>query len=218
MTDKKTILKKISESLNAGEREDAVEAVQKALDQGLVVAEILETIREGMDEVGEKYRRGEYFLPELVLGGKAAETALAILVPRMGSKGGASFVGTVVLGTVEGDIHDLGKTIVYAMLSGAGFKVYDIGIDVPAAKFAEKAIEVKADIVAASALLSTTVPRLKDIEDALVKAGIRKKVKTMVGGAAVTEQYAKSIGADGYGKDAYDAVVLAKKFVGQKKK
>jgi len=218
MTDKKTILKKISESLNAGEREDAVEAVQKALDQGLVVAEILETIREGMDEVGEKYRRGEYFLPELVLGGKAAETALAILVPRMGSKGGASFVGTVVLGTVEGDIHDLGKTIVYAMLSGAGFKVYDIGIDVPAAKFAEKAIEVKADIVAASALLSTTVPRLKDIEDALVKAGIRKKVKTMVGGAAVTEQYAKSIGADGYGKDAYDAVVLAKKFMGSKKK
>jgi 5-methyltetrahydrofolate--homocysteine methyltransferase len=217
MTDKKTILKKISEALNAGEREDAVAAVQKALNQGLGVAEILETIREGMDEVGEKYRKGEYFLPELVLGGRAAEGAIAVLLPRIGS-GGTSFLGTIVLGTVEGDIHDLGKTIVFAMLSGAGFKVYDVGIDAPASKFVQKVIEVNADIVAASALLSTTVPRLKDIEDALVKAGIRKKVKTMVGGAAVTEQYAKSIGADGYGKDGYDAVVLAKKFMGQKKK
>ena len=115
-------------------------------------------------------------------------------------------------------MHDLGKTIVFAMLSGAGFKVYDVGVDAPASKFVQKALEVKADIVAASALLTTTVPRLKDIEDALVKAGIRKKVKTMVGGAAVTEQYTKSIGADGYGKDAYDAVVLAKKFMGSKKK
>jgi 5-methyltetrahydrofolate--homocysteine methyltransferase len=204
--------------LNAGEREDSATAVRSALDQGLGTAEILEAIKGGMDEVGDKYRKGEYFLPELILGGKAAETALTVLVPRMGGKGGASFAGTVILGTVEGDIHDLGKTIVYAMLSGAGFKVYDIGIDVPAAKFAEKAIEVKANIVAASALLTTTVPRLKDIEDALVRAGIRKKVKTMVGGAAVTEKYAQSIGADGYGKDGYDAVVLAKKFMASKTK
>jgi 5-methyltetrahydrofolate--homocysteine methyltransferase len=217
MTDKNTILKKISEALDAGEREDAVEAVQKALDHGLGVDQILEAIREGMDEIGEKYRKGEYFLPELVLGGRAAEGAIAVLLPLIGSSE-TSFLGTIVLGTVEGDIHDLGKTIVFAMLSGAGFKVYDVGVDAPASKFVQKATEVNADIVAASALLSTTVPRLKDIEDALVKAGIRKKVKTMVGGAAVTEQYAKSIGADGYGKDAYDAVVLAKKFVGQKKK
>jgi len=218
MTDKSAILTKIREALNAGEREDSATAVRSALDHGLGTAEILEAIKEGMDEVGSKYRKGEYFLPELILGGKAAETALTVLVPRMGGKDGASFAGTVVLGTVEGDIHDLGKTIVYAMLSGAGFKVYDIGIDVPAAKFAEKAIEFKADIVASSALLTTTVPRLKDVEDALVKAGIRKKVKTMVGGAAVTERYANSIGADGYGKDGYDAVVLAKKFMGSKVK
>ncbi len=217
MTDKKTILKKISESLNAGEREDAAAAVQRALDQGLGVAQILEAIREGMDEVGEKYRKGEYFLPDLILGGRAAEGAIAVLLPRMGS-GDTSFLGTIVLGTVEGDIHDLGKTIVFAMLSGAGFKVYDVGVDAPASKFVQKAIEVNADIVAASALLTTTVPRLKDIEDALVKAGIRKKVKTMVGGAAVTEKYAQSIGADGYGKDGYDAVVLARKFMGSKKK
>jgi len=217
MTDKNTILKKISEALDAGEREDAVEAVQKALDHGLGVDQILEAIREGMDEIGEKYRKGEYFLPELVLGGRAAEGAIAVLLPLIGSSE-TSFLGTIVLGTVEGDIHDLGKTIVFAMLSGAGFKVYDVGVDAPASKFVQKATEVNADIVAASALLSTTVPRLKDIEDALVKAGIRKKVKTMVGGAAVTEQYAKSIGADGYGKDAYDAVVLAKKFMGSKKK
>jgi 5-methyltetrahydrofolate--homocysteine methyltransferase len=217
MSEKNTILKKISEALDAGEREDAVAAVQKALDHGLGVDQILEAIREGMDEVGEKYRIGEYFLPELVLGGNAAEGAIAVLLPRIGS-GGASFLGTIVLGTVEGDIHDLGKTIVLAMLSGAGFKVYDIGVDASASKFVQKAIEVNADIVAASALLSTTVPRLKDVEDALVEAGIRKKVKTMVGGAAVTEQYAQSIGADGYGRDGYDAVVLARKFMGVKGK
>ena len=217
MTDENTILKRMSEALDAGEREDAVAAVQKALDQGLEVDQILEAIREGMDEVGEKYRKGEYFLPDLVLGGRAAEGAVEVLLPRI-SSGGTSFLGTIVLGTVEGDIHDLGKTIVFAMLSGAGFKVYDIGVDAPASKFVQKAMEVEADIVAASALLTTTVPRLKDVEDALVEAGIREKVKTMVGGAAVTEQYTKSIGADGYGKDAYDAVVLAKKFVGSKKK
>ena len=217
MADKKEILTKIREALNAGEREDAAALVQKALDQKLTVAEILEAVKVGMDEVGDKYRKGEYFLPDLILGGKAAESALAVLVPHTGGgKSDTKFAGTVVLGTVEGDIHDLGKTIVYAMLSGAGFKVFDIGIDIPAAKFAEKAIEAEADIVASSALLTTTVPRLKDVEEALKKAGIRNKVKTMVGGAAVTEQYAKSIGADGYGKDGYDAVVLAKKFMGTK--
>ena len=217
MSEKSTILKKISEALDAGEREDAVAAVQKALDQGLEVDQILEAIRKGMDEVGEKYRKGEYFLPDLVLGGRAAEGAVAVLLPLIGSEE-TSFLGTVVLGTVEGDIHDLGKTIVFAMLSGAGFKVYDIGIDAPASKFVQKAVEVNADIVAASALLTTTVPRLKDIEDALVEAGIRKKVKTMIGGAAVTEKYAQSIAVDGYGKDAYDAVVLAKSFMGIKGK
>jgi len=217
MTDKSMILKQISESLDAGEREDAVAAVQKALDHGLGVAQILKAIREGMDEIGEKYRKGEYFLPELILGARAAEGAIAVLLPRIGSEE-TSFLGTVVLGTVEGDIHDLGKTIVFAMLSGAGFKVYDVGVDAPASKFVQKAIEVNADIVAASALLTTTVPRLKDIEDALVEAGIRKKVKTMVGGAAVTEKYAQSIEADGYGKDGYDAVVLAKSFMGIKGK
>lgn len=213
MTDKNSVLDKLRKALNEGEREDAVEAVRSALKKGLGITEILEVIRAGMDEVGEKYRKGEYFLPELILGGRAAEGAIAELLPRMGSDS-SSFLGKVVLGTVEGDIHDLGKTIVFAMLSGAGFKVYDIGIDVPASKFVEKAIEVKADIVAASALLTTTVPRLKDIEDALVKAGIRKKVKTMVGGAAVTERYVKYIGADGYGKDGYEAVKIAKSFMG----
>ena len=147
---------------------------------------------------------------------KAAEEALSIIVPLMGGSDTASFAGTVVLGTVEGDIHDLGKTIVYAMLSGAGFKVYDIGINVPAAKFAEKAIEVNADIIAASALLTTTVPRLEDVQKALVNAGIRDKVKTMAGGAAVTERYTQSINFDGYGKEGYDAVILAKKFMGIK--
>lgn len=217
MMDKDAVLAKLRAAIDDGDREAAAEAARRALDEGLAVNSILEALRTGLDEVGEKYRKGEYFLPELVLGGKAAEVALAELVPRMPT-GGSSFTGTVVLGTVEGDIHDLGKTIVFAMLSGAGFKVHDIGIDAPASRFVEKAIEVRADIVAASALLTTTVPRLKDIEDALAKAGIRGKVKTMAGGAAVTEKYAKMIGVDGYGRDAYEAVKIAEALMGLKRK
>ena len=217
MTDKSEILTELCAAINDGDREGAAEAAQSALDKGLEVNSILEALRMGLDEVGEKYRKGEYFLPELILGGRAAEGAIAVLLPQIGSED-SSFLGTIVLGTVEGDIHDLGKTIVFTMLTGAGFKVYDVGIDAPASKFVQKAMEVNADIVAASALLTTTVPRLKDIEDELVKAGIREKVKTMVGGAAVTEKYAQSVGADGYGKDGYDAVVLAKSFMSIKGK
>lgn len=215
MADEITALTKVKQALHEGDRDQIAGLVRSALDEGLGVAEILEAIKGALDEVGQKYQRGEYFLPELILGGTAAKVAIDELMPRMtAGEGSSSFVGKVVLGTVEGDIHDLGKTIVFTMLSGAGFKVYDIGVDAPAAKFVEKAKEVEADIVGASALLTTTVPRLKDVENGLVQAGIRGKVKFMVGGAAVSAQYAESIGADGYGRDGYEAVQLAKSLMG----
>lgn len=215
MADENAALTKVRQALHEGDRDEIAGLVRCALDEGLEVAEVLEAIKGGLDEVGQKYQSGEYFLPELILGGTAAKVAIDELLPHMTpAEESSSFVGKVVLGTVEGDIHDLGKTIVFVMLSGAGFKVYDIGVDAPASKFVDKAREVEADIIAASALLTTTVPRLKDIETGLLEAGIRARVKTMVGGAAVSSQYADSIGADGYGRDGYEAVQVANSLMG----
>ncbi|MBP1775288.1 MAG: Methyltransferase corrinoid protein [candidate division NC10 bacterium] len=203
---------RLGSALHAGEAEDAAEATRALLEAGESVDTILAVLRHTMDEVGEKYRIGEYFIPELVLSGKAAEAAINILLPHLTSAGDR-FLGTVVLGTVAGDIHDLGKTIVFTMLSAAGFRVYDLGVDVPAVRFVEKTKEVNASIVGASALMSTTVNRMRDITAAFEQAGMRKDVKIMVGGAAVTPEFARMIGADGYGKDAHEAVVLAKSLV-----
>jgi len=207
------LLTQIGEALLNGDPEGAEDAVRIALDGGVAAPEILATLRQTMDVVGQKYDCHEFYLPDLVLSGVAAKGVLELILPRLGAAG-TNFIGTVVIGTVEGDIHDLGKTIVLTMLNSAGFRVYDLGTDVPASAFVAKAIEVGADIVAASALLSTTTPRLKDIEAAMAGAGLKGRVKTMVGGAAVTPNYARLIGADGYGKDAYDAVAVARSLLG----
>lgn len=203
----------LGSALHAGDADAAADATRAFLDQGVGVETILAALRETMDEVGEKYRCGEYFIPELVLSGKAAEAAISLLMPHIAA-GSTGFLGTVVLGTVAGDIHDLGKTIVFTMLSAAGFRVYDLGVDVPASRFVEKAKEVNARIVAASALMSTTVNRMRDITAAFEQAGIRAAVRIMVGGAAVTPEFARMIGADGYGKNAHEAVVVAKSLLG----
>lgn len=213
MTEEQEVLARLGEALLEGDDEVAPVAVQAALDRGISIKTIMSTIREAMDMVGQKYHCKKFFLPELVLSGQAAQAAMEVLMPRMAASS-AEFLGTVVLGTVEGDIHDLGKSAVLMMLSAAGFLVYDLGIDVPASKFVDKAREVGADIIASSALMATSTNRMKDIEEALVKAGIRERVKTMVGGAAVTPQFVKLIGADGYGRDAHEAVVMAKSLVG----
>jgi methylmalonyl-CoA mutase cobalamin-binding domain/chain len=140
-----------------------------------------------------------------------------ILVPEIQKRGGSTrTLGTVVIGTVRGDLHDIGKSIVATMLRAAGFNVIDLGVDVPPEKFVEEAIRNKADIVAMSALLTTTMLEMKNVIEALKKAGIRDRVKVVVGGAAVTEDYAKSIGADGYGKDAVEAVRVCKQLLGIK--
>jgi corrinoid protein of di/trimethylamine methyltransferase len=177
-----------------------------AINQGYVL---------GVNHVGQQFGCGEMFLPDLVLAGEAMKAAVAVLKPEMARLGiERQMLGTVVIGTVEGDIHDIGKTLVATMLSGNGFRVIDLGVNVPVKRFVEKAQEVKANIVATSALLTTTMVKQKTVIEELQKAGLRSDIKVMVGGAPVTREWAEQIGADGTSEDAISAVTLAKKLVG----
>ncbi|MEX2725043.1 MAG: B12-binding domain-containing protein [Candidatus Freyarchaeota archaeon] len=200
------------ESLLSGDKDEARETVIHALNKKVAIKEILSIIANAMDEVGEKFQNKEYYLTDLIMSGAAAEEVIGVVTPYIKTEE-IKYTGNVVIGTVEGDIHDLGKTLVIAMLNSAGFRVYDLGVDVPASRYVEKAKEVRADIVASSALLTTTKDRMKDIEEELVRAGIRDKVKTLIGGATVSAEYAREIGADGYAKDAFEAVAVAKSLV-----
>ena len=170
----------------------------------------------GINRVGERYSCGDAFVPDLVLAGAAMEAAMAVLEPEL-SKGGLQreTLGVIVLATVEGDIHDIGKNIVRTMLSSSGFTVYDLGADVPVDRVVEKAREVKADIVALSALLTTTMTKQEDVIKALKDAGLRDTVKVIVGGAPVTQGWVNSIGADGFGEDAVSAIAIAKAVLGK---
>lgn len=211
------VLTQLKGAVETGDRDIAVEACAAALAQGITASIVLKAVTDSLDVVGRKYQSKEYFLTELILSATAAEAVIKDLTPLLHS-GTDQVEGKVVLGTVEGDIHDLGKSIVNSMFSAAGFKVIDLGINVPAAKFAQSARENKADIVASCALLTTSKTGMKAIEEELVKAGIRAQVKTMIGGAAVSADYAKEIGADGYGKDAFEAVTVAKSLVRELRK
>jgi corrinoid protein of di/trimethylamine methyltransferase len=169
----------------------------------------------GVNYVGEQFSAGEMFLPELVVAGEAMKAAVAVLEPEFARRGTErKILGRVVIGTIEGDIHEIGKTLVATMLSASGFQVYDLGVDVPVLTFVEKAREVKADIVGISALLTTTMVRQKDVIEALDDNGMRPGVKVIVGGAPVTQSWAKEIGADGYSEDAVGAVAVAKSLMG----
>jgi corrinoid protein of di/trimethylamine methyltransferase len=193
--------------------------VREALSMGASPNDVIEkALRPAMEEAGRRFERGEFFLAELVVAGDLFKEVMdEILVPEIQKRGGSTrTLGTVVIGTVRGDLHDIGKSIVATMLRAAGFNVIDLGVDVPPEKFVEEAIRNKADIVAMSALLTTTMLEMKNVIEALKKAGIRDRVKVVVGGAAVTEDYARSIGADGYGKDAVEAVRVCKQLLGIK--
>jgi corrinoid protein of di/trimethylamine methyltransferase len=169
----------------------------------------------GVNQVGENFASGQAFLPELVMAGEAMKAAVATLEPEMQKRGTSRQVyGKVVLATVEGDIHEIGKTLVGTMLSASGFQVYDMGVDVPSAKIIEKVKEVDADLVGLSALLTTTMVKQREVIDELDRLGLRKKVKVMVGGAPVTRDWVQKIEADGYSEDAIGAVGLAKQLVG----
>ncbi len=205
---------KLAQALIDGEPEDAEDLAKQALDQGLdPLTCINEGLTKGIQRVGELFASGEYFLPELIIGAEAMKRALAVLEPAMVGDQSREVVGTVVLGTVEGDMHEIGKTLVGTMLIANGFKVIDLGVDQSADKFVAAVKENDAEIVGASALLTTTMLQQSKLIEALEEAGLREQVKVMVGGAPVTESFASEIGADGYAEDAISAVDLAFRLV-----
>lgn len=210
------LFKAMKQSVVDGETEQAEALARQALEQGL---DPLDAINQGyvpgVNYVGAQFGCGEMFLPDLVLAGEAMKAAVNVLEPEMQRRGSArKMLGKVVLGTVKGDIHEIGKTLVATMLAAGGFEVHDLGVDVPFEAFAEKAREVGADIVGVSALLTTTMVGQKNVIEALEKSGLRPKVKVMVGGAPVTRSWAEEIGAEGYSEDAIGAVAEAKRLVG----
>jgi corrinoid protein of di/trimethylamine methyltransferase len=180
---------------------------KEALQRGLDVMAVVENgLVRGIRAVGEKFQSGEFFLPDLVMAGEAVKSALKLFEPELQKENQNFFVGTFLIGTVEGDIHDIGKTIVGSMLQGNGFHVTDLGADVQTEKFVEKVKEAKPDILGLSALLPTTMPRQQDIIERLKAENLRANVKVMVGGSPVTAAWAAQIGADGYGEDAVQGV------------
>ena len=205
---------KLAQAVIAGEPEQAVELAKQALDQGLdPLACMNEGLTRGINRVGELFSSGEYFLPDLVIGGDAMNAALAVLEPALVGDQERETPGRVVLGTVEGDIHEIGKTLVGIMLTANGFVVTDIGADKSAAEFVAAVKEQGATLVGASALLTTTMPEQQRIIKALEGAGLRDQVKVMVGGAPVSQSWADKIGADGYAENAMSAVDLAFRLV-----
>jgi 5-methyltetrahydrofolate--homocysteine methyltransferase len=204
------ILQDIKNALMKGDRVGVAKLTNDALDKGMQIKNILdEGLIAGMEIIGNKFKRNEVFIPEVLISAKAMHAGIAILEPHF-AKCGIMPVGKVAIGTVKGDLHDIGKNIVSMMLKGACFEVEDFGIDVPSEKFVNAAMKSKVDIIAMSSLLTTSMPSMKEAINLLKDAGLRDKVKIMVGGAPVTQEFADSIGADGYAKDAATAVDLAK--------
>jgi corrinoid protein of di/trimethylamine methyltransferase len=210
------LFQKMAQSILDGDSDVAVLLAKQAIEAGV---DPLDAISKGfvlgVNQVGENFACGQAFLPELVMAGEAMKAAVATLEPEMQKRGSVRQIfGKVVLATVEGDIHEIGKTLVGTMLSASGFQVYDLGVDVPSSKIIEKVKEVDADLVGLSALLTTTMVKQKEVIEELDKLGLRKKVKVMVGGAPVTRDWVQKIEADGYSEDAIGAVGLAKQLVG----
>ena len=198
-----------------GDDKLAVQLTEAALDQGASPAELIKQwMIPAMDEVGRLFEEQEYFVPELLLSGRAMRAALELLRPLLAASGSQP-TGRIVLGTVKGDLHDIGKNLVGSMLEGAGFDVYDVGIDVATEKFVDAVAQRNPDILALSALLTVTMPEMKKVIDALAGAGMRNKVKVLIGGAPVTNDFAKEIGADGYGENASSAVTVARSLMGK---
>jgi 5-methyltetrahydrofolate--homocysteine methyltransferase len=203
-------LQELFDAILSGNAELAKEQVQAALDLNLEPSQILnEGMIAAMAEVGERFEKGEYFVPEMLIAARAMQQGLTILKPHLQQSDIVS-QGKVVIGTVKGDLHDIGKNLVSMMLEGAGFEMIDLGTDVSADKFLEAVKDVPADVIAMSALLTTTMPQMKTVIETLKEAGIRDQVKVIIGGAPVTDSYAQEIGADGYAADASRAVKLAK--------
>ena len=207
------ILKRLAEDLRLGE-DDAVRAgTQEALAFGLAAGDVLrDGLLAGMAVVGEEFGRREIFLPDVLLAARAMQAGMEVLKPRL-ARDGAPSAGRVVLGTVQGDLHNIGKNLVGILLRGAGFEVIDLGTDVPAARFVDAAIEAGAGVVGLSALLTTTMPRMAEVVALVHERGLDGRLKVVVGGAPVTREFADGIGADGWGFDAESAVRRVKELI-----
>jgi methylmalonyl-CoA mutase cobalamin-binding domain/chain len=211
------ILKALYDETLIGNAPEVKDLVNKGLEEGLGCESMLyDALIPSLEEVGARFERGDYFVPEMLIAARAMQGALDILRPLL-AETGAKPIGTYVMGTVKGDVHDIGKNLVNIMLEGAGFTVYDLGVNVAPETFVAQIIEHKPDVVGFSAFLTTTMPMFKANINALQKAGIRDDVIVMVGGAPVTQEYADAVGADGYAADASTAVRLAKDLIEQKR-
>ena len=207
------MLDKIKQAVLAGEMEGIAELTNQALAQGIGAREILDqALTPAMDIVGEEYEKGDRYVPEMLISAETMKGAVTILKPLL-VEAGVKARGKVVIGTVEGDLHDIGKDLVAMMLEGAGFEVVNLGVEVIAEEFLKAAKEHEADIIGMSALLTTTMIHMPEVIDALQQAGLRDQIKVMIGGAPVTQGYADKIGADGYAPDAASATKLAKSLV-----
>jgi len=203
-------LARISSSLYEGDYQTVPELVRKCLDQGLAPEQILEQgLVAGMDKVGQDFKAGVLFVPEVLIAARAMHAGMDILRPLL-AKGGAKTLGKCVIGSVQGDLHDIGKNLVKMMLEGAGFEMIDLGTDVAPARFVEAVRQHQPKLVGMSALLTTTMQNMKTTIDTLRQAGVRDSVKVMVGGAPVTENFARESGADGYASNAAAAVDIAR--------
>jgi 5-methyltetrahydrofolate--homocysteine methyltransferase len=206
-------IERIFNGIVKGRRPDVLAAIQVALDSKIPVDVIInEGMIAAMGEVGRRFEDGEFYIPEMLVAARAMQAGMNAVKPYIGDAG-IQQAGTVVIGTVSGDLHDIGKNLVSVMLEGAGFRIIDLGTDVPADRFVQAVSEHKPDILAMSALLTTTMLNLQGVIRALEEAGLRQTVNVLVGGAPVTDSFARQIGADGYAPDASRAVSVAKSLV-----
>lgn len=211
-----SILEEISEFLQKGKRKNVKALIEQALEEGMDPKMILkEGLMSGMSIIGGKFKREEVFVPDVMMAARAMNVGLSILEPKLVEAGNEP-IGRVVIGTVQGDLHDIGKNLTAMLLKGAGFEIYDMGVDVSAEAFLEKAEEVNADIIGLSALLSTTMLQMKEVIDLLKEKNLRDKYIVMIGGAPITNEFAEEIGADYYTPDAASAAEVAKKAVESK--
>ncbi|MFX1520115.1 MAG: corrinoid protein [Promethearchaeota archaeon] len=206
------LFKDIKNAIVDLDREECLKLVQEALDSGVDPLDVIENgLKKGIQIIGTKYEEGELFIVDLMMGASAMKAAIELLEPHISTEmKKKTSAGKVLIGTVEGDVHDIGKTIVSTLLAANGFEVIDLGTEVPASKFVEKVKEIKPDIVGMSALLTTTMPQMQVVIKEFEKEGLRDSIRVMVGGAPVTQEFADKIGADGYAKDAEEAVKWAK--------
>ena len=206
-------LKQLYDSVVNGDAKATQAITQQALADGVDPLKLVnDYMVPAMDEVGRRFEANEYFVPELLISARAMKAALELIRPILTARGDKP-VGRVAIGTVKGDLHDIGKNLVASLLEGGGFEVIDLGVNVTPEKFIETVNAKQANIIAMSALLTTTMPSMKTTIDALKQAGVREKVKVLIGGAPITQKYADEIGADGYSENAVGAVALAKKAV-----